>query len=38
MVKDNKAAEGKTELSTIQMVNNHNKSDKAVSFAALVAD
>ena len=38
MVKDNKAAEGKTELSTIQKVNNLNKSDKAGSFAALVAD
>lgn len=38
MVKDNKATEEKTELSTIQKVNTLNKSDKAGSFAALVAD
>ena len=35
---DNKATEKKTELSTIQKVNNLNKSDKAGSFAALIAD
>ena len=35
---DNKATEKKAELSTIQKVNNLNKSDKAGSFAALIAD